>query len=201
MGLVLDGARLLTVSCWVPPAHTALRIRTWFFAAEAPEGEIVPQPDEVEEYQWLRPVDALERHGQGRLRLYPPTWVTLHGLSDQSDAAAALAEIRLAGIRRFETRFHPRRRRRCSGRRTGSTARSPPRRHVIASRSAHCRGCTRARRTAVAERAAPGRGSSYDEPRVVTSTRCARSARRSSRGRREPRPAGAAGARPQPPSR
>lgn len=107
VGLALDAARLLTVSCWVPPAHTALRIRTWFFAAEAPGGEIVPQPDEVEEYAWLRPVDALDRHGRGELRLYPPTWVTLSGLSDRSDAAAALAEIRLAGIRRFETRFHP----------------------------------------------------------------------------------------------
>lgn len=103
VGLDLDADRLIAISCWVPPAHLPLRIRTWFFAAAAPAGEIVPQPGEVEEYAWLRPVDALDRHGRGELLLYPPTWVTLHGMSDQPDAAAVLAEVRLAGIRHFET--------------------------------------------------------------------------------------------------
>ncbi len=106
-GLILAPADLITVSCWIPPAHAAPRIRTWFFAAPAPAGEIVAQPGEVEEHLWVSPGEALRRHGRGELHLYPPTWVTLFGVSDQADAGTVLAEVRLAGTRRFETRFHP----------------------------------------------------------------------------------------------
>ncbi len=106
-GLTLALDALTTVSCWVPPPHAAPRIRTWFFVAPAPSGEITPQEDEVEEYLWLSPAQALRRHERGELHLYPPTWVTLHGMSDQMDAASLLAEVRFAGVRRFETVFHP----------------------------------------------------------------------------------------------
>ena len=108
VGLALDPAELGMISCWVPPADTALRIRTWFFAVSAPEGEVSPSAAEVEEYAWIRPQEALDRHGRREMHLYPPTWITLYGLSDQSDAAAALAEVRLAGLQLFETRLHPR---------------------------------------------------------------------------------------------
>lgn len=108
VGLVIDPSLLTTVSCWVPPAATPLRIRTWFFALPAPEGIVVPNLGEVEEYAWVRPGDALDRHGRGEMHLYPPTWITLYGMSDQPDAAAVLAEIRLSGIQRFETLPHPR---------------------------------------------------------------------------------------------
>lgn len=106
-GLVLAPTDLTTISCWIPPDHAAPRIRTWFFAAPAPAGEIVSQPGEVEEHAWVSPGEALRRHGRGELHLIPPTWVTLYGMSDQADAATILAEVRLAGTRRFETRFHP----------------------------------------------------------------------------------------------
>ena len=102
-GVELAGEDLVTVSCWDPPPGAPLRIRTWFFVAPAPEGELVLQPDEAVEHLWARPGDVLERHGRGELTLYPPTWVTLHGLSGQPDVEAVLAEARLAGPRAFHT--------------------------------------------------------------------------------------------------
>ncbi|MEI3844180.1 MULTISPECIES: NUDIX hydrolase [unclassified Microbacterium] len=68
------------ISCWTPPIQARPRIRTWFFQAEDPGGAIVASPDEVAETAWLTPHDALAAHAGGSLRLFPPTWVTLHRL-------------------------------------------------------------------------------------------------------------------------
>ena len=51
----------------------------------------------------MRPADALRRHAAGELTLYPPTWVTLHGLSEAVDVDGLLAATRVAGPRTFET--------------------------------------------------------------------------------------------------
>jgi 8-oxo-dGTP pyrophosphatase MutT (NUDIX family) len=102
-GLVLDPADLVTLSCWDPPPGIALRIRTWFFVAAAPDGVLRLQPAEAVAAEWARPADLLARHGRGELTLYPPTWVTLHGLMAHPDAASAFGASRLAGVERFET--------------------------------------------------------------------------------------------------
>jgi len=102
-GLRVDAASLVGVSCWDPPPGIALRIRTWFFLASDPGGDLVLAPDEVAAAQWVRPAEMLARHGRGEVTLYPPTWVTLHDLAGQADADAMLAKARMSGIRRFET--------------------------------------------------------------------------------------------------
>ena len=102
-GLTLAQDTLVTLSCWDPPPGLPLRIRTWFFATSAPEGELALSADEAVAADWMRPGELLERHSRGEVTLYPPTWITLHGLTGQSDVAALLAEIRLAGVHRFET--------------------------------------------------------------------------------------------------
>lgn len=102
-GLSLDPAGLTTLSCWDPPPGLALRIRTWFFLAPEPGGAITLSADEAVAAEWVRPADALARHGRGELTLYPPTWVTLHGLAAHPDADSAIAAARLGGIQRFET--------------------------------------------------------------------------------------------------
>jgi 8-oxo-dGTP pyrophosphatase MutT (NUDIX family) len=106
VGLDVALEDLTTVSCWVPPTHAAPRFRTWFFVAPAPTGKIVEQETEVVEHLWISPAEALRRHGAGELLLFPPTWITLYGFADQQDAATVIAEVRFAGIRRFETSFH-----------------------------------------------------------------------------------------------
>jgi 8-oxo-dGTP pyrophosphatase MutT (NUDIX family) len=102
-GLTLEQGGLVTLSCWDPPPGLPLRIRTWFFAAPAPAGELALSADEAVAADWVRPGDLLERHSRGEVTLYPPTWITLHGLSAQPSVAALLAAIRLAGVHRFET--------------------------------------------------------------------------------------------------
>lgn len=84
-------ADLVTLSCWVPPAEAPKRVRTWFFLAPAPAGELVLAADEVIDARWLTPSEALGLHAAGDLRLFPPTWVTLQALGRASSVAAALA--------------------------------------------------------------------------------------------------------------
>jgi 8-oxo-dGTP pyrophosphatase MutT (NUDIX family) len=102
-GLAVDAAELVPLSCWDPPPGLALRIRTWFFLAGDPGGELTPAPAEVIDTVWTRPADMLARHAQGEVTLYPPTWVTLHELAEQPDAAALVDVARIGGIRRYET--------------------------------------------------------------------------------------------------
>ena len=99
----MDAAAFVGLSCWDPPPGLALRIRTWFFLAGDPGGELALAPDEVIAADWVRPADMLARHGRGEVTLYPPTWVTLHDLADQPDADAMLAFARVGGVHRFET--------------------------------------------------------------------------------------------------
>ncbi|KHK98875.1 hypothetical protein LK09_08420 [Microbacterium mangrovi] len=91
-GIALDAGSVVTLSRWDPPVGIPTRIRTWFFVAPAP-AEVTLRLSDAEAVRaaWVRPADMLARHGRGELTLYPPTWVTLHGLADAPDAAALLA--------------------------------------------------------------------------------------------------------------
>ncbi len=97
---------LAVLSCWTPPAETPVKFRTWFFLARDQEDEVRPNPGEIEEAVWL-PVDQVfARHATGELVLFPPTWITLHGLRvhrSVDEAFAALAE--LAAPAQFATRM------------------------------------------------------------------------------------------------
>lgn len=100
VGLVVDDAVVL--SRWQPPAEAPVRIRTWFFLAEAPDGELRLSADEVVDARWVSPAQALARHATGEWTLFPPTWMTLHQLigAESVDAAFAMA----GAVREFSTR-------------------------------------------------------------------------------------------------
>ena len=104
-GLVTDETGYETLSCWIPPASvTHSRIRTWFFVAVAPEGELTLSPGEAVAARWIRPVDAIALHTNNELSLFPPTWVTLEGLVGHADAASMVAATRDAEPREFMSR-------------------------------------------------------------------------------------------------
>lgn len=99
--LALDLGDLLLHAQWTPPPGIPLRIRTWFFLTRDPGGEVLIDPSEAVDAAWLRPADALARHGRGGLTLYPPTWMTLHLLQDHGDVDSLLAATRASGTRTF----------------------------------------------------------------------------------------------------
>ncbi|WP_417562427.1 NUDIX hydrolase [Microbacterium sp.] len=103
VGLVVDAAQLVPISRWDPPAGIPKRIRTWFYLARAGAQELALSADEVVDAVWVRPEDALERHAQGALTLYPPTWVTLHRLVGHTIADEMLTAAAGRGIRVFAT--------------------------------------------------------------------------------------------------
>lgn len=105
IGLELDRWDLVPFSHWTPPKGSPKQLRTTFFAVRVPEGEIRPAPDEVMSVEWLRPVDALDRHAAGSMTLWPPTWVTLHGLQRARSVDEALAELRSGDITPYVSRF------------------------------------------------------------------------------------------------
>lgn len=109
VGLIVAPDALAALSQWSPPRDFATRFHTWFFVAEAPEGEIVMQPSEVVDHVWIRPADALKRHGAGDLRLFPPTWVTLDTLMAYPTVDAALQSIGTRELQQYVTRQDPQR--------------------------------------------------------------------------------------------
>ncbi|UWF78241.1 NUDIX hydrolase [Microbacterium neungamense] len=81
------------LSQWSPPPEVPVRIRTWFFLARDLGDPLRLSPDEVVEAAWMTVAEAFRRHEAGEMSLFPPTWVTLHGLRDRAtvdDVYAAL---------------------------------------------------------------------------------------------------------------
>jgi 8-oxo-dGTP pyrophosphatase MutT (NUDIX family) len=105
IGLELDRSDLVPFSRWTPPKGAQKQLRTTFFAVRVPDGELRPAPDEVMAVEWLRPVDALERHAAGAMTLWPPTWVTLHGLQRVASVDEALAELRSGEVKPYVARI------------------------------------------------------------------------------------------------
>lgn len=105
VGLVVDPAELVPFSRWTPPVGSPKTLITTFFAVRVPDGELRPEPAEVADVAWVRPADALDRHARGAMTLWPPTWVTLHGLVSVESVDEALAALRAGDIRPYVSRF------------------------------------------------------------------------------------------------
>jgi 8-oxo-dGTP pyrophosphatase MutT (NUDIX family) len=93
-GLTLDPDALVWFAHWTPGAIAARRFATWFFVGTAPDGQVVVDDGEIREHVWIRPADALARREAGEIELIPPTWVTLHALTDTTSTAEACATAR-----------------------------------------------------------------------------------------------------------
>ncbi len=105
-GLVLDEARLVPYTRWTPPEGAPKRFDTHFFLVGLPPGadEVVVDGGEIGEHVWTTPGAALDRHAAGEIELAPPTWVTLHRLSQYADLAGAIADAESSPFDHFQTR-------------------------------------------------------------------------------------------------
>jgi 8-oxo-dGTP pyrophosphatase MutT (NUDIX family) len=99
---------LAVLSCWTPPAETPVRFRTWFFLAREQGDEVRTNPGEIEEAAWLTVERVFTRHAAGELVLFPPTWVTLHGLLLHRSVDEAFAALdAMVDPALFDTRLAP----------------------------------------------------------------------------------------------
>ncbi len=112
-GLSVDADHLVTWSHWQPPAAKDMvagrkgplrRFSTWFFAAAAPGGDVAIDHGEIHEHEWLGPKQAMAKHLAGEIELVPPTWITLHQLSEHTSVESAMAWARATEPRRFWTK-------------------------------------------------------------------------------------------------
>lgn len=92
-------------SHWTPPAITPKRFATWFFAAEAGGHDVTIDGGEIQDHEWLRPAQALERHAAGEIDLAPPTWITLHQLSLYGSTGEILDKLRGFDAKVYETKI------------------------------------------------------------------------------------------------
>jgi 8-oxo-dGTP pyrophosphatase MutT (NUDIX family) len=105
--LAIDPTGLVWFSHWTPPPVEIRRFSTWFFAARAPESEVVIDDGEITASQWIRPVDALAKQRAGEIELVPPTFVTLHYLSQHANVDDALSELAADPPRHYITQIAP----------------------------------------------------------------------------------------------
>lgn len=104
-GLVLDCAELVPISRWVTPAISPRRFDTWFFAARVgADAAVRVDGQEMDEHCWIAPAEALRAHREERLRLAPPTFVTVAWLEEFASASEALRSLPV----RIPPPFHPR---------------------------------------------------------------------------------------------
>src|SRR5690606_30825597 len=90
---------------WTPPTLSMKRFATWFFAAHAPEGEVVIDGGEIHDHAWLTPAAALAGRDAGEIELSPPTWITLHTLAAFDRAGDALDALAAGDAAYYATRI------------------------------------------------------------------------------------------------
>jgi len=102
--LEIDPGSLVYLSHWLPPVQAPKRFSTWFYVAPAPPGQVTVDRGEIVDHAWWRPVDALARAADRRIEILPPTWMSLHELSQFHNVHDALQTVRERGPRTYATR-------------------------------------------------------------------------------------------------
>ncbi|HET9681779.1 MAG TPA: NUDIX domain-containing protein [Candidatus Limnocylindrales bacterium] len=88
-GIAVDPATLVPLTRWVTPPSLPIRYDTRFLGTIVGPGTDVAGPsDEVVEWRWLRPTEALEAMAANRMAMWQPTIVTLQQLEPITDRAS-----------------------------------------------------------------------------------------------------------------
>lgn len=98
-GVTPDASRLELFAHWVTPEESPKRFATWFFACPVDEPhDVAIDGNEVIDHRWATPAELIVDHRAGELSLMPPTYVTLHELSQAGSVAAAIDAWRARGV-------------------------------------------------------------------------------------------------------
>src|SRR5207237_6407991 len=92
LGLTLAAERLHVLARWITDRDLPRRFDVSFLVARMPEGQ-TPVADEAEQFEpvWVRPADALKRHGEGTFFIIFPTIRTLERLAKFASVDEVLA--------------------------------------------------------------------------------------------------------------
>jgi 8-oxo-dGTP pyrophosphatase MutT (NUDIX family) len=81
-GISLAIESLRPFAHWTTPENVHKRFSTWFFVAKVEHGISVKiDGSEIHEHQWCLANNALSQHQMGKLKMMPPTVVTLNELA------------------------------------------------------------------------------------------------------------------------
>ena len=102
-GLVLRTDLLRVWGAWLTPEFEPRRYRTWFFAAELPEGQHTRDVStESEDVTWLSVREAITAVDDGQVLMLPPQYCTCLELFDCTTASEALDAATLRDISMIE---------------------------------------------------------------------------------------------------
>ena len=103
-GITLDSpAALVPFSRWITPAQVKTRFDTWFYLALAPPGaEPMIDGEEIVQWRWYSPRDALAAARGGEIFLVFPTIKHLEQISGFASAQALLEHARGREVRPVE---------------------------------------------------------------------------------------------------
>jgi 8-oxo-dGTP pyrophosphatase MutT (NUDIX family) len=89
----LNVESLTTFSHWLTPPGQKRRFATWFFIAVLPaDASVQVDGEEMVDAVWINPWHAVSEHKAGRLRLPPPTVVSLLDVAQSETAEEAIAK-------------------------------------------------------------------------------------------------------------
>jgi len=104
-GISIPADKFIWFAHWTPPASTARRFATWFFLSSTDgDHEITVDGGEIQNHQWISPLEALEQHAKGEIDLAPPTWVSLYHLSKFDNIDQAIKRFNGQPPRYYQTR-------------------------------------------------------------------------------------------------
>lgn len=93
----VDPEAMIYFAHWTTPAdeRALRRFATWFFIAGL-DGEHAVEVDggEIDDHQWIRPVDAIAAHRRREMALMPPTYVALKEMASCETVEQVLAMYR-----------------------------------------------------------------------------------------------------------
>lgn len=103
--LDIEPSALVYYSHWVPPRQAPKRFSTWFYLARVTDEAVTIDDGEIVDHAWWSPAEALERAGDRRIEILPPTWMTLHDLQGFATVDEALQATADRGPELFATRL------------------------------------------------------------------------------------------------
>jgi 8-oxo-dGTP pyrophosphatase MutT (NUDIX family) len=93
-GLRLAADRVRYFSHWITPEQAPRRFDTRFFIAAMPTNQkTLAHHWETADDEWVRPLDALRAHADGRWQMISPTLTTLESIADFTSSHAMLEAV------------------------------------------------------------------------------------------------------------